>query len=189
MPLSVISQPAALPVTLVQLKQHLRIDHDTEDTFLLELASAATQHVESEVGQNLIERTLRQYLDALPANREIRLQAWPVKHIETVIGYGVDGTPVTVDPGHYSLSRSEDPAMLAFSDAPGVADFENGLEIDFVSGFGSTGLDIPSNIIRAILVLCAHWYENRGVYSSGLGIEIVPEGLQTLLKPARRVKL
>ena len=36
-----------------------------------------------------------------------------------------------------------------------------GLEVDFIAGFGETGVEVPDALKQAILTLTAHLYENR----------------------------
>ena len=189
MALAIISQPITKPVTLVQIKRHLRLDHDQDDDYLNELTDAATSHVEAAIGQFLVARILRQYIDTIPASRSVSLEAWPVKSIQEVRGYDFDGNPNIISSENYRLDNHIDPPALILNTKINFNAFCNGLEVDMEVGYGETGVDIPSNILRAILVLIAHWYEFRGTLPAGDETGLIPSGLDALLAPVKRVRL
>jgi uncharacterized phiE125 gp8 family phage protein len=62
------------------------------------------------------------------------------------------------------------------------------MEIDYIAGYGETSLDIPSNMVRAIHLIIAHWYEFRGAGISELQ-QSLPHGIERLLAPTRRVRI
>jgi len=185
----VISPPVALPVALSQAKLHLRVENSDEDDFITDLIAAATLHVEAHVRQKLINRTLRQYLNAIPSGFSVCLEAGPIREITVVTGYDNSGSPVVIDPQHYKLDNAGDPSAVVFAPEAITLDVSNGIEIDFVAGFGASGVDVPANILRAILVLMAHWYEFRGAVSTLDQPVSVPVGWDILLAPVRRVRL
>lgn len=189
MPLAIISQPISKPVTLVQIKRHLRLDHDEDDDYINELTDAATSHVEAVTGQFLITRIVRQYIDTMPASRSIPLEAWPVKSIQELRGYDFDGNTNTLLNANYRLDNRIDPPSLILNTNINFNAFCNGIEVDMEVGYGETGVDVPSNITRAILVLIAHWYEFRGTLPAGDETALIPNGLDALLGPVKRVRL
>jgi len=188
MAVSVIIPPVASPVTLSDIKQHLRIDHDEENDFLLALSQAAVDHVETHIRQSLINRTLRQYCDDLPATNRVVIEGWPVTTVVEVSGYNTAGDIHVIDQSTYRLVRDHVSTELVFDPAINRDMIVNGIEIDFVSGFGDMGLDIPSNILQAIKRIIAHWYEVRGSGQEG-GEASLPNGIDRLLAPLRRVSL
>lgn len=56
---ALITPPLTLPVTLDQIKTHLKIETDADDAYLLELAVAAVEFVQAETGRCLITQTWR----------------------------------------------------------------------------------------------------------------------------------
>ncbi len=189
MPIATLIAPKAMPVTLPQIKRHLRLDHDQDDEYLVELTQAATLHVEATIGHFLINRTVRQYIDTMPASRSIFLEAWPVKHITEARGFDVNGDINIFNTENYRLDNRMDPPALIINTNISFNAFSNGIEIDMVVGYGDTGFDVPSNITRAILVLIAHWYEFRGAFIKGNETSHIPEQLNSLLNPVKRVRL
>ncbi len=189
MPIAVISTPEAKPLTLTKIKQHLRLDHNEDDQYLVELLDAATAHIEAVTGQFLITRTVRQYIDAVPASRSICLEAWPVNMIEAVRGFDDDGSPNIFFAANYRLDKHINPPALILNTNINYQAFSNGIEVDMIVGYGETGIEVPSNITRAILVLIAHWYEFRGTLPAGDETGMIPDGLDALLAPVKRVRL
>ena len=189
MPIAIISVPEANPVTIAQIKRHLRLDHNEEDEYLLELTQAATLHIEAVIGQSLITRTVRQYIETMPASRSISLEAWPIKSIQEVRGYDFDGNPNIILAENYRLDNRIEPAALVINTNVNFNAFCNGIEVDMIVGYGEIGIDVPSNISRAILVLIAHWYEFRGTLPAGDETALIPEGLNALLAPLKKVRL
>ena len=180
----IISPPAAQPVLLMDAKTHLRIDHQDDDAFISSLIEAATRQAEDYTGLALIERTLRQFEDGNA--KSIQLYAWPFREIVEVVCYDAEGNPNTLGTEEYFLHRSDLP-VLELSIANHKA--SNGVEIDYKTGFGQTGVDVPANINRAILMLIAHWYEFRGTVTNETRAGFMPDGWSALLAPVRRVKL
>lgn len=189
MPLAIINPSEVKPITLPQIKQHLRVDHNEEDQYLLDLLDGAVAHVEATIGQALIFKTVRQYVDQIPASRSVVLEVSCVKSIEAIRGFDTSGNANIFSPEEYHLDNRMNIPAVIFNTSISYDNFYNGIEIDLVTGFGATGVDVPSNITRAILVLIAHWYEFRGAIPLGDQLSLIPEGIDTLLAPVRRVKL
>lgn len=189
MTLTTLSPPHGLPVTMTQIKEHLRIDHDNDDDYLSELAQAATTYVEAYLSQNLINRTVRQYEDGFSDTRSVRLMALPFREVVSVTVYDENGMPQELNSEAYTVRRNAHINEVIFAKSVEFSATQNGIEIDYISGFGESGPDVPSNIIRALLVLIAHWYEFRGMVSAGDETAIIPKGIQTLLAPMRQVNL
>lgn len=154
--------PAAEPVTLAAVKEHLRLSHASEDVLLEGLIRAARDEVERSTGVALIEQSWRLALDDWPAADTLALLRHPVREILSVTIYGADGEAALLSPDDYLLDANSRPARLHFSGMPETHKVLNGIEIDFVAGFGEAGADVPDLLRRAILVLVSHWYEFRG---------------------------
>lgn len=189
MPLAIISSPISQPVSLTQIKRHLRLDHNNDDEYLNELTDAATAHVEAVTSQFLISRVVRQYIETMPASRSISLEAWPIKSIQEVRGYDFDGNANIILTENYRLDNRIDPPALVLNTNINFNAFCNGIEVDMEVGYGEAGVDVPSNITRAILVLIAHWYEFRGTLPAGGETGLIPEGLDILLAPIKKVRI
>lgn len=187
MVLSTVRPPAALPVSVVDAKAHLRLTHDGEDALVADLIAAAGAFVAEDAGIALINQVLRLSLSDRPAE-PVALPRHPIARIETVTVYDGDGSPTVLEGAQYRFDMMRKPARLSFE--PGAVPRQtNGIEIDFVAGFGDAAADIPHTLRRAVLALVSHWYELRGAYGPSDQPVSVPVHYARLIRPWRRVGL
>ena len=163
MTLAMISPPSVEPVTLADMKAHLRVTHDSEDSLLLSLVKAAREELEQATGLALISQGWRLYLDCWPATQTVLIHKAPVAALSTVTVYDLAGAPFSPPLAGFVLDRFSRPARIALPDAVAAPGKKlNGIEIDLTAGFGATGVEVPDGLKRAIMLLAAHWYEFRG---------------------------
>jgi len=163
-------EPAAEPVTLAEVKVHLRIDGTTEDELVAGLVRAARQEVERATGMALIEQSWRLVLDRWPASGTAQIRVHPLREVLSVTLYGSEGEASVLAPGDYQVDTLSRPARIRLTTMPTALRAMNGIEIDFSAGFGEAGTDVPDLAKRAILLLVAHWYEFR----AGFGLNDQP---------------
>lgn len=189
MTIALITPPASEPLSLTEVKEHLRIDHVHEDTFLQETLTAARQYTEFASGQKFITQAWRQYETCLPENRVMPLQVSPVQSVQAVTAFDRDGSPHVLSALDITLVRGSQPPLVELSSAFDPALAQNGLELDLVVGVGDLGVDVPHTIKRAILLLVAHWYEFRGAVAPQDQPVSLPAGFDALMAPYRRARL
>ena len=64
-----------------------------------------------------------------------------------------------------------------------------GIEIDYVAGFGTEPEDVPADIRQALLLLVGYWFEHRdAVIVAGSGA-VVPSGFDRMVAGYKRVRL
>lgn len=154
-------EPALEPVTLAEAKAFLRVDHDSEDALIVGLIKAARQDVERSTGAALIDQTWRLTLDDWPASASVAVHRYPLKQVVGVTVYDADGDSAEIDPADYVVDGNASPPRIHFKRRVTSGQPVNGIEIDFVAGFGDAGPDVPDGLRRAMLLLVAHWYEFR----------------------------
>ncbi|MFC5385348.1 head-tail connector protein [Aquamicrobium segne] len=182
-------EPSIEPVTLAQAKAHLRLDHSSEDDLLSGLVRAAREEVERATGMALVEQGWRLVLDTWPRNHVVMIPLHPVREIVSVTVYGPDGEASLVNPASYQGDIVSRPARIRFATAPVALRGMNGVEIDFVAGFGEVGTDVPDLLQRAILLLVAHWYEFRTAFGPKDQPVDYPGGYDRLIAPFRSRRL
>jgi uncharacterized phiE125 gp8 family phage protein len=94
-----------------------------------------------------------------------------------------------IDPSGYQTDTMSRPARLRFDGPPGALRALNGIEIDFVAGFGEAATDVPDLLRRAIVLLVAHWYEFRTSYGPNDQPVSYPAGYDRMIAPYRRGRL
>jgi uncharacterized phiE125 gp8 family phage protein len=184
--------PAVEPVTLAEARAQMRVSDAGEDALIERLIAAARAHVEQLTRRALISQGWRLYLDDWPAGRIVHLPVAPVVSVETVIVYDDDGLPVVLDDGDVTLERAGEPPRLKLAaGAPAGLRGFNGIEIDFTVGYGVAAGDVPEPLRHAVLLLAAHWFDNREAFAGLGGGEAAgaPAGFTGLLAAYRRVRL
>jgi uncharacterized phiE125 gp8 family phage protein len=206
MGLKVLTQPAVEPVTLDEAKLHCRVDSTSEDSLISSLIQAAREYVERYTRRALVYTTYRYTLDCFPgastwsafsSSEPLELPRQPVAEIAAagnysyamprVRYYDADSVQQTLTYAgeDFELDLGSNPPslrLLPLTYWP-IAEYyrANAVEIDFVAGYGPTGDAVPSALKTALLMLVAHWYENRAAVAPGFGSE-VPLAVESLLK-------
>lgn len=184
-----VTAPTGLPVTRAQLKSHLNVTHDSDDTLLDDLLSAATAHLDGPrgiLGRCLLQQVWRQDFADWPARR----LDLPFPDVSAVVLKYSDAadSEQTVSAGLYQLLADSAGSYLRFRDgfaAPALyADRADPVRVTVTAGFGASAGDVPSGIRHAILLLAAHWYASREAVAGG-SLREVPMGVAELLGPWR----
>ena len=69
--LKVATQPVVEPVSVADAKAHLRIDHNSDDSYVAALVSAAREYCEVYMDETLVDTQYVMRLDAFPAVIEL----------------------------------------------------------------------------------------------------------------------
>lgn len=184
-----ITPANSTPVTLDEVKRHLRIDTDDEDVYLQDLIQASTNHLEAVSGLKLLTQTWRQFFDTPPADNLLETSLAPVQSVLEMRIYDQNGDAKLIDLTNVELDTVSVPVRLWIQE--NLASYKpiNGIEIDFLVGFGDLPMDIPDSIRRALLLLIAHAYEFRGAIPASSQPASEPNGFKTLIAPFRRVRI
>lgn len=190
-----VTDPAILPVTLGEAKAHLREDGDEQDTLITAMIEAAVSHLDAWTGilggRCLVEQTWKQEYDCFA--RCLRLPLFPVISIESVTWRNEDGQISTISDTNYLLRTDERGSYVRFHDG---YTFPTGLHesaavaVTYVAGYPNTedatpASTVPAAIKAAILLMVAHWFNNREAVSAE-GLTEVPASAHALIAPYRR---
>jgi len=181
--------PTAEPLTLAEVKAHLRLDDGEEDALLSSLIATAREHLERETGLCLMAQSWRLYLDDWPADGIIRIGKSPVQVIQAVTVFDADGDAVHVSLEDHLLDGAGRPARLWLRHPPVPGQPLNGIEIDFSAGYGEAGTDVPDTLKRAMLIHIGHMFAFRGVVSPDQQPAGIPDGYERLIAPFRMRRL
>jgi uncharacterized phiE125 gp8 family phage protein len=192
MALVMTSGPAVEPVSVADAKIHLRVDGTAEDALIASLIITSRLHVEAALNLALITQSWSYFLDRWPQACEVALPLRPVQSIIAVRIWSAEDTSETVATSTYVLDGAAAPARLvwAASACPPVPTRRvNGIEIALQAGFGDGADAVPAPIRHALLLLVAHWYENREPVEIGATDMEIPAMVSTLLAPWRGRRL
>lgn len=186
-----LSGPGAEPLSLDEVKAHLRVDGMAEDALLQSLVLTSRLHIEAALGLALITQSWKLVLDAWPHNGIVNLPIAPVQLVSDVRLMAQDGSAQSLDDNGYDVDASGRPARIYRRSGtwPTPGRKHAGIEIDFAAGFGAAANDVPEPVRQALLLLVAHWYEHRDPIEIGTPSTAVPHAVSRLLNPYRAVRL
>jgi len=185
MNLSLITAAESEPVSLVEAKLHLRVDHSDEDALINRLIVAAREMAEDATWRALITSTWELRMDTFP-QMPLRLPKAPLQSISSIKYVNEDGDESTVATTVYDVETQNEPGFIFFKpnqDWPSVTLYPyGGVRIQFVAGYADADA-VPSKVKAAILLAVGHLYENREqvVVASGLAPVDLPMGFYALL--------
>ena len=174
-----ITAPTAEPVTIDELKAHLRVTSGVEDADLARLITAAREHVEQQTGRALADQTREYTADAFPSSGVLRLGFAPVVSISSVKYLDETGAEQTLDASVYTVDTQSEPGALVLKvnqDWPDTASLPAAVRVRYVCGTTA-----PQILKQAILFIAAHWYEQGLPVNVGNIVTSVPHTLDAIL--------
>ena len=168
MNLNISSPSTVLPLSLEEVKDHLRVDCDDEDALLSGYIRAETDNVELTLNRALVTQTVDLYLDAFPTDGIVDLPRSPVQSV-TGVNYTTQGSTgvygSTVGAAQYTADIFSTPARVVLK-STGVwptaeLEADNPIRVRYTAGYGDMGSDAPEPIRTAILLRVGDRYWQR----------------------------
>lgn len=175
-----LTAPAVEPLTLDDVKAHLRLDGTDEDATLTSLIAVGRDHMERATGLLPITQSWRLYVDSLSEDSLIQIVKGPLQRIDAARFHDASGAVVPLDVNTMAYERDDFPARVSL----GRGDM-SGAEVDFTAGLAATGNEVPGSIRRALLLHVAAMFEYRGAVAVADQPAVLPEGYERLLAPFR----
>jgi uncharacterized phiE125 gp8 family phage protein len=207
-----VTPPAVLPVFLVEAKAHLRVEHGDDDDLIEAFIRAATDHLDGWtgiLGRCLVDQEWRQDFDAF--GRTLPLPLGPVIAVSSVTWRNEAGQISTVPGTSYDLRTDAGGRACVRFDAgysfPSGLHESRGVSVAFRAGYvttpavepgegdppdppGSPAVStVPAALKTAILLMVAHWYQNREAVNVGNIVSQLPLGVEALIAPYRAVRI
>lgn len=151
-----------LPVHVDSAKEQMRVRHADDDVFIAELISKAGEHVESITRRSLIARKRR--LVTAGFSPCIELPHPPIVSVESVSYRDSSGALETIPADTWRVSEGWKPLLMRRIGAgpwPTTSGEPDAVIIDYTAGYGTRWEQVPAPLRHAIVLLAAHWYENR----------------------------
>jgi uncharacterized phiE125 gp8 family phage protein len=167
MPLILETGPVNDPVTLQEVKEHIRVDSNDEDARIVDFIDAAIQRLDGRdgaLGCCLITQTWTLKLDRFASDIAIPLP--PCQSIDSITYVDPDGVTRTLASTEYQvfgLGTAEGATVRpAYGNSwPSIRHLPEAVSITFTAGFGDNATDIPEPIRTAIKMRVGHLYEHR----------------------------
>ena len=170
-------------ISIDDLKSHLRVLHNDENTLIGAYRDAACEWVQQYCGIRLTQTTVT-----------IRTNRWgivelPVAPIANIINVkykkGSGDTLTTLPTSEWTADTNRVPGLIKFHTSRAThANHIYPIEIVMTCGYGDGQAPFP--VVQAIKFLVAHFYENREQATIKRLVD-VPFGVQALLNPYRIV--
>jgi uncharacterized phiE125 gp8 family phage protein len=185
------TQPVVEPVTLTEAKQHLRVDIDDDNAYIMGLVSAARAWVEEYIDRTLVHTQWVMRMDKLPDSSlvPIELPRPPMATAADKTAVAVtftyeNGTTATYDSASLRVDRNATPGAIktlyGFAWQPHLWD-DNSVSVTWWGGYGEDGRSVPPQAKTAMLMLAAHWYESRSSVLAGSISKEIEFGVKSLL--------
>jgi uncharacterized phiE125 gp8 family phage protein len=180
-----VTGPATEPLTYSEVKAFLRLNDDSEQTFVTTLITIARQIVEGQTWRPLISQTWALQFDAFELNLFIsNINKAPIISIDSVTYYDVNNALQTLSPTLYETDIYGNPARFRLKSIPNVYDRMGALIVNFVCGYTNAAA-VPQAIKQAMLLIIGHLYENRQDVVTGTQVNEIPMASRYLLEPYR----
>jgi uncharacterized phiE125 gp8 family phage protein len=200
-----IVSPAELPVSLAELKAHLRVDDAAEDASIMSYCRAAVEHVERYTSMGLITQTWEQTYSAFPgavdcrgglssdgsSSRAMRLWRRPVQAVLSIEYLDGVGVTQTLDSSVYEVaganwSMTQPWIVLASGKSwPTTYVSSQAITVTYRVGFGDDWNAVPELIRHAILMVAGTWFGYREDIVMGAAVAEIPLASKALLRDWR----
>ncbi len=178
--------PAQLPITVEQLKVHLRVTHIHEDEYLQTIIiPSAVASVEADLRRALITQSWEWVFDnGFPGTGMIKFPKPPLQSVTHVKYLDTAGATQTFASSNYTVETRGTFGRLWLNDGITWPDTQiqtpGSAWIEFVAGYGDDQDNVPGGICGLIMLLAAHIYENREPSVTGTIVSKIPFNLEYL---------
>lgn len=155
--------PAVEPVTIAQVKDHLRLAASVDDALVASQIEAARQQVERDTRRSLITQTWRMKLDVWPIDG-IQLYNPPVQSVTSVTYTDASGSEQTWDSSLYDVFTDSEPGLLApkYNQSwPNDRGDNRSIVVTYVTGYGASGSTVPAEYKQAIMLRVEMLYDGE----------------------------
>lgn len=177
-----------LPITVADIKHHLVLDTTTDDDYLESLILSSQKKLENDARTLLVQQN--KTLSSIYINC-FAFDYSNVVSINQVQYYNSEGTLITYDNSNYYLDTDSNQLVLQSSaTSPAFVNNRNKRpwRISYTAGFansaGTATLErakIPQDLIQALRLLVAFYYENRDAVVTGTIATELPLGYQNIV--------
>lgn len=165
-----IADATAEPVSLAEIKSHLRLSTSTgaEDDLLNGFIKAAREQAENKMKRAVMQQTWKLVIDDFPSNDDyIELPKPPLSTISSAVTITYNdtaGASTTLGATAYTVDTDSEPGrvfLASTNEWPScVSTARNSVQIQYITG-ATSATDVPESIKAWIKLRVASMYENR----------------------------
>ena len=193
MGLTQTTAPTLEPVTIQDAFDQCRIVSAGDEDLrrLNAMLIAARRWVERNSGRQLVQASWTWTLPGFPGHFEVPRP--PLQSVTSIYYINMDGVSTLLAESQYVVDITQEPGKVTRAYGvvwPSTRSQEVAVTVIFKAGYGTSAgtaatsvVAVPETYKQAILMLAAHWYENREAVASGGDIMAgeIPYGVQSLL--------
>ena len=184
-----VTGPADEPLSLEEMKEHLRVDAADEDALIADYIAAARGAAEAYTGRAFVTQTWQAHFAGWPADGVLELPLPPLQSVAWV-KYTTDaGVLKTLSSVAYRVVTATEPGciVLAPNQSWPTETLDAGLPVvvQFVCGYGAAAA-VPAGVKQALRWLVGHMTENREAVTMATSApQQVPMSARWALDPHR----
>jgi len=182
---NIVTPPSEEPITLEEVRDHLRIDSTDQDATMTGYLVAARVLAELWCRRAFITQTRDLWLEAWPCADRIEIPSPPLQSVTWVKYYDTANAANTMSTSDYLVNSYQEPGqvVLAYGKSWPSATLRPGpaINVRYVAGYG-TPSQVPAIYKQAILLIVGHFFENREEVSpANVRLQQMPLAARTLL--------
>jgi uncharacterized phiE125 gp8 family phage protein len=157
-----VTPPVQEPMTVLEARLALRIDHSDEDAELARMVTAARQQVEKDTSHLIATATYDLYADEIPSDGVLDFPRQPLSRVISVTVFDGDDLDTVVDESYYHVDVGSNPPrvlMLIDYDAEWLPDWPRSYQVIAVRFVGGPdeGEPSPPWAVQAMVQLMRYW--------------------------------
>lgn len=184
-----------LPVSIETVKGHLRVDGEGEDDLIEAYILAAAREFERQTSRGMFPTLYEWRLDQWPCDGT-ELPYGPVREVTSLAWVDEEGETQEVDEANWTYALSDRGARLVYAEGftpPALGRAVDGVIVSFRAGHdprddaaseSEEHLKLPRSADLALLLMVAHWYQNREAAAAQVLTEI-PLGAAQIMSGLR----
>ena len=176
--IQVVAQPTTEPLTLSEVKNHLRIDGNYDDALLYSCITSARMYFESMCEISIASQELLLALDSF--DDIIYLPRGPVQSIEDISYADLQNNQEILDDWIEDLVSNPARITPAFGQSwPATAEVVNAVQVSYTTGYTTPSM-VPKLLKSGMLFYVAHLYENRSAVTDS-DLKEVPMAVESII--------
>lgn len=164
MPTVIAAAPTSYPISLSELKDHLRETSSANDSILYQLIKEATDYIEGYTWRKIVTQSWKYYIDYFTDCIEIpfgQLQSATIQY------YDADNALQTLSTSVYDVDTYSDPGFIRIKDGqswPTIYSKANAVIISFTCGYASIPESIKTAVKLKAELLNGNLFDNEVIY-------------------------
>lgn len=185
----ITTQPTTEPVTVAEAMQQCQLtasDIAANPNITAQLTTfivEARKYAEGVVGKSLAEKTITAVCDSFPVGGIIKLPVSPIKELTSLSYTNADGISFDIS-DRVIVDDFSFPSRLVLKSSSAWPT-ETLYRVNPITIVYKTGVALSGNVKTAILLIAAHWFDNRSEVVTGQESFSIPFGAEVYLGQER----